>query len=170
MSAGGYDESYISNARHTILRADDDEVILCYEPALLTTAGYAVLTAASPRPRLRLANMCKCDTALLDYEAALEIQRVRPDLTVIMLSACEAPIHTLTMVDACVTKREASRELLPMIGELCSRPREAHKKTDLRTQDGSDSLQSFPATCYIRPTLAAITARSKGGLLRDRVC
>jgi CheY-like chemotaxis protein len=74
--------------------------------------------------------MCECDAVLLDYEmpgmngneVASEIKRIRPELMVIMLSGSEVPTHALALVDAFVPKLEASRELLPMIAELCSRP------------------------------------------------
>ena len=74
--------------------------------------------------------MCKCDAVLLDYEmpgmngheVAVEIKRVRPELKVILLSGSEIPTQALALVDAFVPKLEASRELLPMIAELCSRP------------------------------------------------
>jgi CheY-like chemotaxis protein len=74
--------------------------------------------------------MCKCDAVLLDYEmpgikgheVAVEIKRVRPELKVILLSGSEVPTQALAVVDAFVPKLEASRELLPVTAELCSRP------------------------------------------------
>jgi CheY-like chemotaxis protein len=117
-------------SKRTILCIDDDEAILRYEKALLERSGYAVLAAASAQQGLRLVTMCKCDAVLLDYEIpgmngvefAAEIKRVRPELSVILLSGSEVPTQALALVDAFVPKLEASRELLPMIAELCSRP------------------------------------------------
>jgi CheY-like chemotaxis protein len=79
--------------------------------------------------------MCKCDAVLLDYEmsgingheVAVEIKRVRPELMVILLSGGEVPTCALALVDAFVPKLEASRQLLPMIAELCSRTYDARK-------------------------------------------
>jgi CheY-like chemotaxis protein len=73
--------------------------------------------------------MCDCDAVLLDYEMpgmnghelAAEIKRVRPDLRVILLSGGEVPTQALLLVDAFVPKLETSRQLLPMIEELCGR-------------------------------------------------
>jgi CheY-like chemotaxis protein len=116
--------------KQTILCIDDDEAILCYEKALLERSGYAVMTALSAQQGLRLATMCKCDAVLLDYEmpgmngheVAAELKRVRPKLKVIFFSGCEVPTQALALVDAFVPKLEASRQLLPMIAELCRRP------------------------------------------------
>jgi CheY-like chemotaxis protein len=124
--------------KRTILCIDDDEAILQYEKALLERSGYAVLTAASAQQGLRLATMCKCDAVLLDYEmpemngheVAFEIKRVRPELMVILLSGSEVPTQALALVDAFVRKLEASRQLLPMIAELCSRTHDAHRKQE----------------------------------------
>jgi CheY-like chemotaxis protein len=115
----------ISN--RTILCIDDDEAVLRYEKALLERSGYTVLTASSAQQGLRLATMCKCDAVLLDYEmpgmngnqVALEIKRIRPDLMVILLSGSDVPTQALASVDAFVPKLEASRQLLPMIAEVC---------------------------------------------------
>jgi CheY-like chemotaxis protein len=115
--------------KKTILCIDDDDAILRYEKVLLEKSGYAVLTAASPQQGIRLVTMCECDAVLLDYEMpgmnghqiAAEIKRIRPDLSIILLSGSEVPIYALALVDAFVPKLEASRELLPMIAELCSR-------------------------------------------------
>ena len=119
----------------TILCIDDDEALLCYEKALLERSGYAVLTAASVQQGFRLVTMCKCDAVLLDYEmsglnghkVAVEIKRVSPKLMVILLSGGEVPTFALALVDAFVPKLEASRQLLPMIAELCSRTYDARK-------------------------------------------
>jgi len=117
------------STKRVILCVDDDEAILHYEKALLERSGYAVLTASSPEQGLRLATMCKCDAVLLDYEmpgmngdeVALAIKRLRPELLVILLSGSDVPTHALASVDAFVPKLEASRQLLPMVAEFCSR-------------------------------------------------
>ncbi len=119
-------------AKKTILCIDNDQAILRYEKKLLERSGYAVLAARSAQQGLRLATMCKCDGVLLDYEisgmgghkVAVEIKRVRPELRVILLSGSEVPTQALALVDACVPKLEAARQLLPMIAELCSRTHE----------------------------------------------
>jgi DNA-binding response OmpR family regulator len=130
----------------TILCIDDDEAILRYEKALLETVGFAVLKAASAEQGLRLVTMCECDAVLLDYdmpgmnghEVALQIKRMRPDLIVIFVSSEEIPMHSLALVDAFVPKLEASRQLLPMIAELCSRSQDAQQKRgELRRQHRS---------------------------------
>jgi CheY-like chemotaxis protein len=116
-------------SKKTILCIDDDLVILCYEMALLERSGYEVLTASSAQQGLQLATTCKCDAVLLDYEmrgmtgdeVASEIKLVKPELAVVLLSGCEVPLRTLALVDAFVPKLEASRQLLPMIAEVCSR-------------------------------------------------
>ena len=118
--------------KHTILCIDDDEAILRYEKVMLEEAGYAVLAAASAQQGLRLATMCKCDAVLLDYEmpgmngheVASEIKRIRPELIIILLSGSDIPTQALALVDAFVPKLEASRQLLPMIAELCSQASE----------------------------------------------
>jgi CheY-like chemotaxis protein len=122
----------MTTAHHTnktILCIDDNESILNYEKTLLERAGYAVLTAASADQALRLATMCEIDAVLLDYEMpgmngdeiALEIKRMRPELRILLLSGSEVPSRALTLVDAFVHKLDASRQLLPMIADLCVR-------------------------------------------------
>jgi CheY-like chemotaxis protein len=123
-------------SKRTVLCIDDDEAILRYEKMLLERSGYAVLTAASAEQGLRLVTMCECDAVLLDYEmpgmngneVAFEIKRIRPELIIILLSGSEVPTYALALVDAFVPKLEANRELLPMIAELCSRPRDAQER------------------------------------------
>ena len=115
--------------KKTILCIDDDLAILRYEVALLERSGYQVLTASSAQRGLQLATACKCDAVLLDYEmrgtngneVASEIKRVKPELAVILLSGREVPMQALALVDAFVPKLEASRQLLPIIAELCVR-------------------------------------------------
>ena len=116
-------------SKKTILCIDNDAAVLCYERALLERSGYGVLTAPSAQQGLTLATTCKCDVVLLDYEmremngaeVASEIKLVKPELVVILLSGREVPREALAWVDAFVPKLEASRQLLPMIADLCSR-------------------------------------------------
>ncbi len=125
-------------SKQLILCVDNDDAILRYEQALLERSGYAVLTAASAQQAIRLVTMCKCDAVLLDYEmpgmngheVAREIKLLRPELIVILLSGCEVPTQALALVDAFVPKLEASRQLLPMIAELCSWGQGAKRKQE----------------------------------------
>jgi hypothetical protein len=54
-------------------------------------------------------------------EVASEIKRVKPELAVILLSGRVVPMQALALVDAFVPKLEASRQLLPIVAELCVR-------------------------------------------------
>jgi CheY-like chemotaxis protein len=116
-------------SKKTILCIDDDASILRYERALLERSGYEVLTAPSGQQGVKLATSCQCDAVLLDYEmygmsgqeVASEIKRVKPELAVILLSGRVVPMQALAVVDAFVPKLEASRQLLPIIAELCVR-------------------------------------------------
>ena len=120
-------------SKQIILCIADDDAILRYEKVLLERSGYAVLTAASALQALRLVTMCECDAVLLDYEmpaingyeVASEIKLVRPELIIILLSGGEVPTQALALVDAFVPKLEASRQLLPVIVELCNRGQDA---------------------------------------------
>jgi CheY-like chemotaxis protein len=135
-------------SKRIILCIDSDDAVLRYEKALLERSGYAVLTAASAQQGLRLVTMCKCDAVLLDYdmrvidgyELACEIKRVLPDLIVIMVSGSEVPIQALALADAFVPKLEASRQLLPMIAELCARTHDTGQTRDHLSSQIADSL------------------------------
>jgi DNA-binding response OmpR family regulator len=117
---------------------DDDPAILSYETALLERSGYAVLTAASRQQGLRLVATCQCDAVLLDYgmagmnghDIAFQIKLLKPELIVILLSGREVPTQALAQVDAFLPKLEASRQLLPMIAELCARSPDASRKQE----------------------------------------
>jgi CheY-like chemotaxis protein len=126
---------------------------LRYEKALLERSGYLVLTAASPQQGLRLLTMCKCDAVLLDYdmpatagyEVAFEIKRVIPGLVVIMLSGSEVPLEALALADGFIPKLEASRQLLPMIAELCAHSHDTWQKQDhFNAQVGNSLPRSSP--------------------------
>ena len=130
MLAGGRNDLVLSALKANVLCIDDDQAILRYEKMLLERSGYAVLTAASAQQGLRLVTMCECDAVLIDYEMpvmngheiASQIRRIRPEVTIILLSGSDVPTHVLPLFDAFVPKLEANRELLPLIAELCSRP------------------------------------------------
>ena len=115
--------------KRVILCIDDDPAILHYEKTLLERSGYSVLTASSAQQGLRLVTMCEFDAVLVDYEmldmdgdeVAVEMKRIRPELTVILLSGGDVPAQALAYVDACIHKLDASTELLPTIATLCSR-------------------------------------------------
>jgi len=130
-------------SKKTILCMDDDPAILCYETALLERSGYAVLTAASRRQGLRFVATCYCDAVLLGYEMAgmnghdiaFQIKLIRPELIVILVSGREVPTQALALVDAFVPKLETSRQLLPMIAELCGRSPDANRKQESQRED-----------------------------------
>ncbi len=110
-----------------LLCIDDSHAILEYEKTLFERSGYIVVTTASPRQGLRLAQMTSFDAVLLDYqmpemnghELAREIRRLRPETPIIMFSGNEIiPEETLQLVDASVPKTEAVGELLSAVARL----------------------------------------------------
>ncbi len=112
-----------------ILCIDDDDGMLGYQRALLERCGFAVLTAASARQGVIIASASGVAAVIVDYhmpdmnghEVATEIKRLRPQIPIVMVSSDDdIPEHELRMVDAFVSKSEASRRLLPVITRMCS--------------------------------------------------
>lgn len=112
----------------TILCIDDDDGVLSYHRALLERRGYEVLTAASPRQGIQIAAGCMVLAVIVDYhmpemnghEVAAEIKRLRPQVPIVMVSSDEEiPEDVFKVVDAFVSKDEASRRLLPVINQIC---------------------------------------------------
>lgn len=116
------------SVRKTILCIDDDDSMLGYQRELLERRGFAVLTAASGREGVQIAAACAVAAVIVDYhmpemnghEVAVEIRRLRPQLPIVMVSSDDAiPEHALSVVDAFVSKDEASRRLLPVLTQIC---------------------------------------------------
>ena len=114
--------------RKTILCIDDDDGMLRYQKALFERRGYKVLIAASARQGLRIAAICSVAAVVVDYhmpemnghELATEIKRLKPQIPIVMVSSEDAiPEPALNVVDAFVSKNEASRRLLPVITRIC---------------------------------------------------
>ena len=114
--------------RKTILCIDDDDSMLGYQRALLQRRGYEVLTAASARQGLQIAAVCAVAAVIVDYhmpemnghEVAAEIKRLRPQVPIVMVSSDDGiREQALSVVDAFVSKNEASRRLLPVITRIC---------------------------------------------------
>jgi CheY-like chemotaxis protein len=114
--------------RKTILCIDDDDSMLGYQRALLERRGFVVLTASSARQGLQIAAACAVAAVVVDYhmpemnghEVATEIKRLRPQTPIVMVSSDkEIPEHTWKVVDAFVSKDEASSRLLPVITQIC---------------------------------------------------
>jgi CheY-like chemotaxis protein len=115
-------------SRKTILCIDDDDGVLSYHRALLERRGYEVLTAASARRGLQIVEVCVIAAVIVDYhmpemtgdEVAAEIKRLRPQVPIVMVSSdVEIPEQVLNVVDAFVSKDEASSRLLPVIAQIC---------------------------------------------------
>jgi len=114
--------------RKTILCIDDNDSMLGYQRALLERRGYKVLTAASARQGLQIAAVCAVAAVIVDYhmpemnghEVAAEIKRLRPQVPIVMVSSDDGiREQALSVVDAFVSKNEASRRLLPVITRIC---------------------------------------------------
>ena len=114
--------------RKTILCVDDDDSMLGYQRALLERRGFAVLTAASARQGLQIAVACAVAAVIVDYhmpemnghELATEIKRLRPQVPIVMVSSDDEIAEcALKVVDAFISKNEASSRLLPVIARIC---------------------------------------------------
>jgi CheY-like chemotaxis protein len=111
----------------TILCIDDDDGMLRYQKALFERRGYKVLTANSARQGLRIAAVCAITAVVVDYhmpemnghEVAIEIKRLNPQIPIVMVSSDDAIAEpALNVVDAFISKNEASRRLLPVITRI----------------------------------------------------
>ncbi|MDQ1388929.1 MAG: hypothetical protein QOF56_2383 [Acidobacteriaceae bacterium] len=114
--------------RKMILCIDDDDGMLRYQKALLERSGYKVLTAESARQGLGIAAACAVAAVVVDYhmpemdghQVASEIRRLKPSIPIIMVSSDDTiPEPALNVVDAFVSKNDASRCLLPVIARMC---------------------------------------------------
>src|SRR5580698_9512391 len=112
----------------TILCIDDDDGVLSYHRALLERRGFEVLTAASAQQGLQIAAACAVAAVILDYhmpemnghQVAAEIKRLKPQVPIVMVSSDNSiPEQALNVVDAFVSKNEASPRLLLVIAEIC---------------------------------------------------
>ena len=110
--------------KKVILCIDDDQSVLECEREFLTTFGYTVLTAPSGDEGLKLASKNCVDVVIVDYcmphmngqEVAIEVRRLRPQATIIMLSgSVTVPQEAVNTVDAFVRKDRLATELLPAI-------------------------------------------------------
>ena len=116
----------------TILCIDDDDGVLGYHRALLERRGYEVITAASARQGLQIAEVCPVAAVIVDYHmpemnghvVATEIKRIKPQVPIVMVSSDEAiPEQALKVVDAFVSKDEAPSRLLSVISRFCGQSR-----------------------------------------------
>ncbi len=110
-----------------VLCIDDNGEVLDCEKAFLETFGYTVLTARSGSKGLELAAAHSIDVVIVDYlisemngpEVAIEMRRVRPEASIIMLSGvADIPARALKCVDAFVAKDRLASHLLPTIAQL----------------------------------------------------
>ena len=130
--------------QRTILCIDDDDGMLCYQKALFERRGYKVLTAASVRQGLQIAVVCEVTAVVVDYhmpemnglEFATEVKRLKPQMPIVMFSSDDAiPESALNVVDAFVSKNEASHSLLPAITRICGETPPGSKKPESRPKD-----------------------------------
>jgi len=99
-----------------------------------------VLTAASARQGLRIAAICAVTTVVVDYHmpemnghaVAVEIKRLKPQIPIVMVSSDDAiPEPAMNVVDAFVSKNEASHRLLPVITRICVEDPSRFQETEI---------------------------------------
>jgi CheY-like chemotaxis protein len=87
-----------------------------------------VLIAASARQGLQIAAVCAVAAVIVDchmpemngHEVATEMKRLRSQVPIVMVSSDDGiREQALSVVDAFVSKNEASRRLLPVITRIC---------------------------------------------------
>jgi hypothetical protein len=88
-----------------------------------------------------------------------------------MVSGSEVPTQALALADAFVPKLEASRQLLPMIAELCARTRDTRQKQeDLSSQIGDSPPRPSPSVAFEYGLRSlGIATRARGGFLMEEL-
>jgi CheY-like chemotaxis protein len=118
---------HVKPQNQVVLCIDDDQDLLECERAFLELFGYTVLTAPSGGKGLELASTHSVDVVVVDYfmpemngkEVAIEIRRLRPQVSIIMLSgARDLPEQASKWIDAFIAKDRLASQLLPAIAQL----------------------------------------------------
>lgn len=107
-------------------------------------------------------------------DVAFEIQRLRPELAVILLSGSEVPKYALDLIDAFVPKLEASRALLPNnsgVSQRDSLPKaEARRVSAIAVPYKMTSPVTNLKTCTdeeLENALARVLAHASGEVLNE---
>ena len=113
-----------------ILCIDDDELGLRVRRLTLEAEGFEVATAANGATGLDLLSQSRFDVVLLDHsmpgmsggEVAEQIRRRHAGTAIVFLSAyVTLPEEDLKLVDAYVTKGDATEALLDLLRDLVRR-------------------------------------------------
>lgn len=114
-------------AQPTILVVDDEKSLLSLLTLVFEAEGYRVVCAPSGPEGLRLFSEQAVDIVILDYlmpqmnggEVAREMRRMKPDVPIIMLSAClTVPDDARDLVNEFVEKGEGTDALLRAVQRI----------------------------------------------------
>ncbi len=113
----------------TLLCVDDDPGCLKVRQMLLESCGYKVCSITNGRDALDLFKKKEFDVVLVDYhmpgmngaQVASEMRRIKPDVPIMMLSACTSLPESVTrMVNAFVAKTEPTSFIVSQIEKLAA--------------------------------------------------
>ena len=111
-----------------ILCVDDNHTALTVRRVLLSTVGYTVLGATTGRAALTLFNCNHVDLVITDHllpdgtgaELVLQMKRIRPDVPVVLLTACANLPQGYDHADRLLSKGMTPEEFLTEIASLLS--------------------------------------------------
>lgn len=109
-----------------ILAVDDEHSGLFFRKLILEHAGYTVLSATTVEEALRLFQSHPVDLVLTDHllgrevgtEMARQMKRLKPSVSVILLSGTSSIPEPLAHVDAFLSKNEGPEQLLELVQRL----------------------------------------------------
>jgi CheY-like chemotaxis protein len=115
-----------ASKRPLILCIDDAEVALRVRKLLLTSAGYAVLTAPSGEEGLNLFKQNAVDLVIADHflsdkngsEIAAEMKNIKAEVPILIVSAAAEPPAGLEFADGFLSKGDGPDALLERIASL----------------------------------------------------
>lgn len=118
--------TFTASTRPLVLCIDDAEVALRVRKLLLTSAGYAVLTAASGEEGLEVFKNSAVDVVIADHflsdksgaEIAAEMKALKPQVPILIVSAAEEPPAGLEFADGFLSKMDGPDALLERIALL----------------------------------------------------
>ena len=109
-----------------ILCVDDDATALALRSAVLSSAGYEVLTAADGAAALELFRRIQVDLVITDYrlpgltgtQVAAEMKRLKPAIPIVLFTGLvDAPLGS-NHADLVITKGMPALEFLREVGRL----------------------------------------------------